>query len=205
MNERKTQYFAASPGKSRGKTRIRRLLLALAVLLALPVLPHLFALRLPPPPAGKADAVIVLTGGAGRIAEGFNAWQRGAGRELCILGAGRHLRPLQLLPKAAGLDQSALSRIRVEGWSENTLENAFSAKAIAEERKYASVILVTSDYHVPRAHHVFRRILPPETAIYVIRVGAESGTPAGVAWRWLRRHFLEGWKYWGYRVLLRWE
>ena len=92
----------------------------------------------------------------------------------------------------------------MEGWSENTLENAFSAKTLAEERKYASVILVTSDYHAPRAYHVFRKVLPPEVAISVLKVRAESGQP-GAAWRWARRHFLEGWKYWGYRLLLLWE
>ncbi len=67
------------------------------------------------------------------------------------------------------------------------------------------MILVTSNYHVPRAYLAFRKVLPPEVGLAVISVPSESGSAAGMAWRWARRHFLEGWKYWGYRVLLRWE
>jgi uncharacterized SAM-binding protein YcdF (DUF218 family) len=179
-------------------------ILALVGLLAIPAGPHLLALRLPAPSSGPADAVIVLSGGERRIAEGFRIWKAGAGSDLCILGAGTDLKPSQLLPEAAVLSSKELSRIHVEGWSENTLENAFSAKTFVEERKYASVILVTSDYHVPRAYLVFRKVLPPEVGISVLRVAADNGQPGG-AWRWARRHFLEGWKYWGYRILLRWE
>jgi uncharacterized SAM-binding protein YcdF (DUF218 family) len=188
-----------------GKRFARRLLLLLVLLFAPPAVPHLLALRIPSPPVPPSDAVFVLTGGAGRIQEGYRIWAAGSAKDLCILGAGRNVKPEQLLPDAAGLPVRARSRIRVEGWSENTLENAISAKSIAEDRKYASVILVTSDYHVPRAHLAFREILPPEVSLSVAPVRAESGDPAGVAWRWARRHFLEGWKYWSYRVLLYWE
>jgi uncharacterized SAM-binding protein YcdF (DUF218 family) len=203
MNGRKTQHRTALPSRGEKRGRFRWEIPALCILLAVPAVPHVLGLRLPSPPSVAADAVIVLSGGEGRIAAGFRAWRRGAGRDFCILGAGRGAKPSQLLPEAHSLSAEALAQVRVEGWSENTLENAFSAKSIAEERKYASVILVTSDYHVPRAYYVFRRVLSPDVAISVIRVGAESGSPPGVAWRWARRHILEGWKYWGYRILLR--
>ncbi len=91
----------------------------------------------------------------------------------------------------------------MEGWSENTLENAFSAKSSVGEGKYSSVILVTSDYHIPRAYLAFRKVLPPEVSLFAIRVRSEWG--AGASWRWARLYFIEGWKYWGYRILLRWE
>ena len=93
--------------------------------------------------------------------------------------------------------------LHVEGWSENTLENAFSAKSAVGEGKYSSVILVTSDYHIPRAVLAFRKVLPKDVALSAIRVRSEGG--AGASWPWARRHFIQGWKYWGYRVLLRWE
>jgi len=191
--------------RSQGRWRFRGGVLLLFLLLALPIIPHVLALRLPAPSSKPADAVIVLSGGKGRIPEGYRAWRSGAGRDFCILGAGRNVKPAQLLPAAASIPADVLSRIHVEGWSENTLENAFSAKAIVEQRGYSSVILVTSDYHVPRAYLAFRKVLAPDVALSVIPVRAESGNPARVAWRWARRHFLEGWKYWGYRVLLRWE
>jgi uncharacterized SAM-binding protein YcdF (DUF218 family) len=70
------------------------------------------------------------------------------------------------------------------------------------------VVLVTSDYHVPRAYLAFRRILPAgvELAVLPVPPGRSGRWEKPVAaWRWARRRFLEGWKYWGYRILLRWE
>ena len=182
----------------------RRLVISLLVLLfLLPALPHLLSLRNPGPPTRPADAIFVLTGGEGRIQEGYRAWSSGAARELFILGAGRWVPVTRILPEVSRIPAEALSRIHVEGWSENTLENAFSAKSAVGEGKYSSVILVTSDYHIPRAVLAFRKVLPPDVTLSAIRVGAEGGD--GASWRWARRHFLEGWKYWGYRILLRWE
>jgi len=182
----------------------RRLVLSLLVLLfLLPVVPHLLSLRNPGPPSRPADAIFVLTGGEGRIQEGYRAWSGGAARELYILGAGRRVPVTLIVPEASRIPAEALSRVHVEGWSENTLENAFSAKSAVVEGKYSSVILVTSDYHVPRAFLAFRKVLPPEVSLSAIRVRPEAGT--GASWRWARRHFIEGWKYWGYRILMRWE
>jgi uncharacterized SAM-binding protein YcdF (DUF218 family) len=145
----------------------------------------------------------VLTGGEERIPEGFRAWSRGAARELYILGAGSRVPIARIVPEGSRIPPKELSRVHVEGWSSNTLENAFSAKSAVGEGKYTSVILVTSDYHVPRAYLAFRKVLPKEVSLSAIRVRPEGG--AGASWRWARRHFIEGWKYWGYRILLRWE
>jgi len=192
----------SEPRRRRG--RFFRPILALLVLLFLPpAIPHLLSVRDPGPPTRPADAIFVLTGGEGRIQEGFRAWSGGAARELYILGAGRVVPVTRIVPEASRIPAEALSRIHVEGWSENTLENAFSAKSAVGERKYSAVILVTSDYHIPRAVLVFRKVLPRDVSLSVIRVRPEEGT--GASWRWARRHFLEGWKFWGYRILLRWE
>ncbi len=191
-------------GSSRRRGRFFRPILYLFTLLFLPpVIPHLLTLRDPGPPLRTADAIFVLTGGEGRIQEGFRAWTGGAARELYILGAGRRTPISRILPEISRVPAGELSRVHVEGWSENTLENAFSAKSAVGEGKYSSVILVTSDYHIPRAALVFRKVLPKDVSLTVIRVRSEGG--AGASWRWARRNFIEGWKYWGYRILLRWE
>jgi uncharacterized SAM-binding protein YcdF (DUF218 family) len=192
----------SNPRRRRGRS-LRPVLFLLVLLFLPPAIPHLLALRDPGPPARPADAIFVLTGGEGRIQEGFRAWSAGAARELYILGAGRRVPIARIVPEASRISAEALSRIHVEGWSENTLENAFSAKSAVGEGKYSSVILVTSDYHIPRAVLVFRKVFPPEVSLTAIRVRPEGG--AGASWRWARRHFIEGWKYWGYRILLRWE
>jgi uncharacterized SAM-binding protein YcdF (DUF218 family) len=101
----------------------------LALLFLPPALPHLLSFRDPGPPARPADALFVLTGGEGRIQEGYRAWSGGAARELYILGAGRRIPVARIVPEGSRIPAEALSRIHVEGWSENTLENAFSAKS----------------------------------------------------------------------------
>lgn len=175
----------------------------LVLLLLPPAVPHLLSRRVPAFPARPADAIFVLSGGEGRIPEGYRAWTAGLARELYILGAGRRVPLARILPEAQRIPAEKRSHVHLEGWSENTLENAFSAKSAVGEGKYSSVILVTSDYHIPRAVLAFRKVLPPDVALSAIRVRPEGG--AGSTWRWARRHFIEGWKYWGYRVLLRWE
>ena len=43
------------------------------------------------------------------------------------------------------------------------------------EGKYSSVIIVTSDYHIPRAHLAFRKVLPRDVSLSAIRVRPEGG------------------------------
>lgn len=168
------------------------------------MIPHLLARRLPAPSAGAADAVLVLTGGENRIAEGFRAWKEGMGKELFILGAGREAKLASVLPRETATSPADQSRIHIEGWSTNTLENAFSAKEVVVSRAYRNVVLVTSDYHVPRAHLALRAMLPAPVSITVISVRSDWAKKG--AWHRLPRLFLvEGWKYWGYRFFLRWE
>jgi len=199
----KTQSPIFSDPRRRRGRYLRPVLFLIALLFLPPAVPHLLSLRDPGLPVRPADAIFVLTGGEGRIQEGYRAWSGGAARELYILGAGVRVPVTRILPEVSRITAEALSRIHVEGWSENTLENAFSAKSAVGEGKYSSVILVTSDYHIPRAVLVFRKVLPKDVSLSAIRVRPEGG--AGASWRWARRHFLEGWKYWGYRILLRWE
>jgi len=198
----KIQSSVYSDRRRRGE--FFRPILSLFLLLFLPpAVPHLLSSRDPGPPTRPADAIFVLTGGEGRIQEGFRAWSGGAAKELYILGAGRRVPVARIVPEGLRIPAEALSRVHVEGWSVNTLENAFAAKSAVGERKYSSIILVTSDYHIPRAVLVFRKVLPGDVSLSTIRVRPEEGP--GAPWRWVRRHFIEGWKYWGYRILLRWE
>lgn len=186
------------------RKRLRRGILTLLLLLIVgAVLPHLLAVRLPAPSGGAADAVLVLTGGENRIAEGYRAWRSGRAEHLFILGAGRAATLERILPGRPELSPPERARVHLEGWSENTLENAFSAKAAVVEHGFASVILVTSRYHLARAHLALRASLPAGIRIAVIPVRSDwRGWSAW--WRVPRLYFVEGWKYWGYRLFLRW-
>ena len=189
-------------GPSRKKKGFRKPFAGLIFLLAAgATIPHLLGRGAASPPGGVADAVLVFTGGENRIAEGYRAWREGQGKELFILGAGQEAKLATVLPGIAEVSTSDLPRIHIEGWSANTLENAISAKSVVLSRAYKKVILVTSDYHVPRAHLTLREVLPPAVSISVIPVNSDWKRKG--AWHRLPRLlFVEGWKYWGYRLLL---
>jgi uncharacterized SAM-binding protein YcdF (DUF218 family) len=191
--------------RPRKKKGLRNAVLILILLLAAgAAIPHLNARELPGPQAERADALLVLTGDENRIPEGYRAWREGKAGELYILGVGAGAKLERVLPGRPALSPADLRKLHIEGWSENTLENAFSAKGLVAERGFRKVILVTSDYHMPRAHLALRTVLPAPVSIEVIPVRSEWKDRAAFP-RTLRLFFLEGWKYWGYRVFLVWE
>lgn len=201
MNGRQDQnLFRPRPGRGLRNAA----LLFLLVLAGGAALPHLLAGRLPAPGPRQADAILVLTGDENRIPEGFRAWKEGKARELYILGAGEGARLERVLPGPPALPPTEARKLHLEGWSENTLENAYSAKSVIAEHGFRKVILVTSDYHVPRAYLSFRTILPKTIAVEVIPVRS-NWRERGTVYRTLRLFFIEGWKYWGYRIFLYWE
>lgn len=199
MNFRQGQNLSGSR-RDMGPLRSVGLLL-LVVAAAGAAYPHLYA-RPPSTPAGmQADAIFVLSGGDKRIPAGYMAWKEGMGKELYILGTKVGARIERILPGSQDLSSEALRRLHVEGWSENTLENAFAAKGVVAERNFRQVIMVTSDYHMPRAYLVLRTLLPGEVGITAYSVRSDWSDRNALP-RTLRHFFVEGWKYWGYRLFL---
>ncbi len=199
---RQEENIIGRPRRRKGATA---LLLALLLLSILPLLPHLLAKRYPQSAGGgRADALFVLTGGEKRIAEGYRAFREGRGAVLYILGVGRDSTLDRILPREERDPARDAGRVFAEGWSENTLENAFYANSVVRHRRWGSVVLVTSDYHMARAALTFRTILPASVALSVLPVRTEWKGIGGFV-RTARLFYVEGWKYWGYRIILRFE
>lgn len=198
---RQEQILSGPP--KRRKYRLL-LLLVVAFLLFGSLYPQYSASRLPRHSGAIAEAIFVLAGGDKRIVVGVKALKDGIGRELYILGTGHSAVPETVIPGYAGLSEDERRRIHLEGWSETTLENAVSAKTIVGERQYRSVVLVTSDYHLPRAYLAVRSAIPETVRIEVLTVNSRW-TGSDARWRKIRLFFVESWKYWGYRLLLQWE
>lgn len=202
MTMRQDKNALGPPRQGRGmRSTIFFLVLVLAAGAAVP---HLLARKLPAPFGPPADAILVLTGGENRIPEGFRAWKEGKGRELYILGAGGGARLELILPRHSALSPADRRRIHVEGWSENTLENAYSAKSVVRDRGFQRVVLVTADYHLPRAFLALRTLLPDGVSITAIPVRSDWNDRKALP-RTLRLFFVEGWKYWVFRFFLFWE
>ena len=102
-------------------------------------------------PARRADGIVVLTGGSSRVSDAMELLADGYGKRLLISGVhptnaasdiSRSLSDNQsLLGCCVDLDRSAV----------NTRSNAAETRRWAHEQGFKSLIVVTSNYHMPRA------------------------------------------------------
>ena len=138
---------------------IRFLFRAIALGLLLYVLGYaLFAVLLPRPAGDeRTDAVVVLTGGAGRLERGFDIVQRGLARRMLISGVERTVRPAELA-EVYGVDPRLFECCVVLGReSFDTRSNADEVARWVERRRIRSIRLVTHDLHMPRARYEVRK------------------------------------------------
>lgn len=108
----------------------------------------------------KADAIVVLTGGLGRVEEGVKLYRSGQGRQLFLIGVDPLVRKSELYTGGGA------ERVFLEKVSRNTLENAIYARDLITRDKVTSIKLITSRYHMKRAALIFRNALPKDVAIY---------------------------------------
>jgi uncharacterized SAM-binding protein YcdF (DUF218 family) len=128
-------------------------------------------------PARNADGIVVLTGGSSRVSDAMELLAGGYGKRLLISGVhptsaasdiSRSLPDNQalsdnqsLLGCCVDLDRSAI----------NTRSNAAETRRWARERGFKSLIVVTSNYHMPRAIAEMSHAMPDVALIPFAVVG----------------------------------
>src|SRR5215510_13650401 len=122
-------------------------------------------------PARNADGIVVLTGGSSRVSDAIELLAAGYGKRLLISGVhptndvhdiSRTLPDNhKLLNCCVDLDRSAI----------NTRSNAAETRRWARERGFKSLIVVTSNYHMPRAIVELSHAMPDVTLIPFAVVG----------------------------------
>jgi uncharacterized SAM-binding protein YcdF (DUF218 family) len=122
-------------------------------------------------PDRNADGIVVLTGGSSRVSDAMELLANGYGKRLLISGVhptsgasdiSRSLSDNQsLLSCCVDLDRSAV----------NTRSNAAETRRWARERGFKSLIVVTSNYHMPRAIVELSHAMPDITLIPFAVIG----------------------------------
>lgn len=129
---------------------IRRLLVLLALAWTLGF--GWFMLTLPgPADARHTDAIVVLTGGAGRIDRGLDLLKARAARRLLVTGVGTAVRPIDLALHNRASPALFACCVDLGHEAVDTRSNAEETSAWLRAHGYKSVRLVTSDWHLRRA------------------------------------------------------
>lgn len=125
-----------------------------------------FAVLLPQPLDSRpTDAIVVLTGGAGRIDRGIALLEAKTAKRMLISGVDRSVRPGELAveydtPEALFACCITLGREAID-----TRSNAIETARWLERRDYKTVRLITTDWHMRRAALELRQALPERVAI----------------------------------------
>ena len=136
----------------------------------------LFAVTLGRPASGDAqrtDAAVVITGGSGRIEHGIEALRsRKAGRML-VAGADPSVTKNDLIARLGGSRKLVNCCVDLGSESVDTRSNAEEAQRWLVRRKFKSLRLITSDWHMRRARYEFRRVLGRDYTIVADAVRTE--------------------------------
>jgi len=124
-----------------------------------------FMLLLPRPlDRNTTEAIVVPTGGSGRIERGVRVLRAGEARRMLVTGVGAGVRPADLA-RGYRIAPSLMARIDLGPEAVDTRSNAEETAAWVRAHGYRSVRLVTSDWHVPRARMELAAALGPRVVI----------------------------------------
>ncbi|HET7447382.1 MAG TPA: YdcF family protein [Methyloceanibacter sp.] len=116
-------------------------------------------------PQQKADGIAVLTGGVARIDRAMKLLAQGQAKRVLITGVNRTVTTDELKDLASQGDQYFACCVDIDKEARNTIDNATETSEWAALHKYYTVIVVTSNYHMPRALAELARVMPGVTLI----------------------------------------
>jgi uncharacterized SAM-binding protein YcdF (DUF218 family) len=113
----------------------------------------------------RTDAIVVLTGGRGRIEAGLDLLQQGYAGKLFVSGAGGQTRLADLVAETTTLSPETAAAVSLGREAEDTPGNAVETSAWVAREGVTSIRLVTAAYHMPRSLLEMHAAMPQVTII----------------------------------------
>src|SRR5271169_2094383 len=111
-------------------------------------------------PVRAADGIVVLTGGSSRVSDALELLADGYGKRLLISGV-HPTSAASDISRSVSENQSLFNCcVDLDHSAVNTRSNAAETRRWAHERGFKSLIVVTSNYHMPRAIVEFSHAMP---------------------------------------------
>jgi uncharacterized SAM-binding protein YcdF (DUF218 family) len=156
-----TRPAAPSPRRRRGG-RITLVILGLAV--ALLGADFFWFLRQMPTvevsPTRDADGIVALTGGPFRINDALDLLAAGRGKRVLITGVNPQTRPHELSSLVPEHQRWFNCCVDIDYSATNTIGNAIETRRWVKARSFQSLIVVTANFHMPRAMVELEHELP---------------------------------------------
>lgn len=132
-----------------------------------------------PQPAGdeQTDAVIVPTGGPGRIAHGLEVLSEGQARTMLVTGVDPEVTPQEFAAEFEVSERQMECCVTLGFSAVDTRSNATETAEWVDEQEITSLRLVTTDWHMRRAAGELERMLPDD--ILIVRDAVPSNPSLG--------------------------
>ena len=128
----------------------------------------------------SADCAVVLTGGAGRVREGFDLLANQSIKKLVISGVYSNARLREIMPVWSFYGNLSENDVVLDRRSETTYGNAQQSLPIIEALKCRDILLVTSRLHMYRSYQTFRATFPEN--IYIKKHAIIGGRSEASVW-----------------------
>lgn len=136
-----------------------------------------FTLGKPAPAGTRADAAVVLTGGAGRIEHAVAVLEDHAVNRVLVAGADPSVTKIDIQRRVRGNERLVLCCVDLGSESVDTRSNAEEADRWLAKHGYKSLLLITSDWHMRRARFEFQKVLGNKYRLTTDSVDSEPSFP----------------------------